>query len=101
MKAHFGLPSCNYNIELSKEDLELLLSKGYITVQSDRIPCTTSRAVINGTEDGLDFHDRKTIHNNLSFGLSESVSDLQANDWNVQFLCIAINREEDNKNEET
>lgn len=31
MKSGFVLPSCNYNIELSKDDIRQLLEKGYIT----------------------------------------------------------------------
>jgi hypothetical protein len=32
MKTNFILPSCCYNLVLSKEDIEQLLTKGYITI---------------------------------------------------------------------
>lgn len=34
MRTAFALPSCNYNIELTKDDLEQLLEKGYITMRT-------------------------------------------------------------------
>lgn len=36
MKTGFVLPSCNYNIVLSEEDLKQLLAKGYISMDPNR-----------------------------------------------------------------
>lgn len=90
MKVSFNLPSCNYNIILNKEDLQELLEKGYITARSDHVPCVSSRAAWNGKQEKLDFLDKKTIPNNLVFGLSEKVADMKAIDWGVQFLGICL-----------
>ena len=40
MKNNFALPSGNYNIVLSKEDLEQLVDKGYITKRPSRVDTT-------------------------------------------------------------
>lgn len=90
MRTVFNLPSCDYNIILSKEDLQELLEKGYITVRSCRIPCSTSRALWDTEKEKWIFDDRKTIPNNLFFGLSEPVADLHAGDRGVKFLNIAL-----------
>ena len=92
MKASYCLPSGNYNILLSEEELKQLLQTGHITIQMGRVPCTTSRAVFNDDEEKMEIRDKKPIYNNLWFHTDEPVADIEAGDHNVQFLCINIER---------
>lgn len=103
MKAGFILPSCNYNIVLSKKDLEELLTKGHLLVDPERdVPCHTGRVVVSA--DRMDFGtlDQKNIPNHLCFKLEEDVADMHRGRWHVQFLGIFIEgfekREEPNEN---
>ena len=90
MKIHFGLPSCNYNIVLNKEDLEQLLSKGSLCIHVSRVGCTTSRACVNKEGNGLDILDKKEVYNDLRFYLDEPIADLEGGDWCVQYLDIIL-----------
>ena len=47
MRASYCLPSGNYNIVLSNEELRELLERGHVTARMSRTPCTTSRAIFN------------------------------------------------------
>ena len=97
MKAGFMLPSCNYNITLSKEELNRFLEKGYITATVSKMICTTGRAVLNKGGDGLEILDKKEIYNDLRFFLSEPVADLDGGDWCVQFINISVEKEQTTK----
>ena len=92
MKISFNLPSCTYNIILSKEDLDLLNTAKYVGGRVSRIPCVSSRAIING-ENSFQSLDRKQVPNNLYFGLTEQVADMKPDDWAVQFLNITLEEE--------
>lgn len=99
MKASYCLPSGNYNILLSDEELQQLLKTGHVTIHMSRIPCTTSRAVFNDAEGKMEIRDKKPIYNNPFFHADKPVADIEAGDHNVQFLCINIERKEgDNTN---
>lgn len=93
MIAGFMLPSCNYNIVLSEEDLQTLLTKGSICVTPDKnFPCITGRAIWNEKTKDLETLDEKSVPNNLRFFLEEDVADLEGGDWHVQFLTINLER---------
>ena len=94
MKTHYGLPSGDYTISLTKEELNQLVSKGSITMRASRTPCTASRAVINESGDGLNFHDKKEVWNDLRFHLDEPVADISAGEHNIQFLNICIDKDD-------
>ena len=90
MRASFMLPSCNYNIHLSREDLTRLLETGHIGVLVYRdVPCKTGRGIIS-EDRSFKTLDRKTIPNNLRFYLEEDVADIEGGDWHVQFLTINL-----------
>ena len=90
MKAGFILPSCNYNIVLTKEELEILLSTGHIDVNVMRdISAHTGRYVYDN-DTGFKMLDRKSIPNNLRFYLEDNVADIEGGDWHIQFLTINI-----------
>lgn len=92
MKVSYCLPSGNYNILLSDEELHQLLQTGCVTIQMGRVPCTTNRAVWNPEKKDMEILDKKPISNNLWFHTDEPVADIEAGDHNVQFLCINIER---------
>lgn len=88
MKTSFVLPSCNYNIGISKEDLQQLLDTGHLNVIIHRTPCKTKRAIFNGSD--FEFLDDKEIHNSLCFHLDENVADIESGYFGVQFLTINV-----------
>lgn len=94
MKSSFMLPSCNYNIGISKAELETLMSKGHLMTVISKTPCITGRAVMNENGTGLETIDKKPIYNDLRFCVEEDVADLPASDWGVQFLTINVVPEE-------
>lgn len=98
MKASYCLPSGNYNILLSDEELHQLLETGHVTIRMSRTPCTTSRAIFNQDEGKMEFHDKKEIINNLFFHTHEPVADFEAGDHYVQFLGISIEKKQEDKN---
>lgn len=93
MKASFMLPSCDYNIGLTKEELERLVSKGYVTMRVSRTPCTTGRGVINEAGNGMETIDKHQIPNDLRFEVDGPVADLDGGDCSVQFLTIYLDKE--------
>lgn len=90
MKTAFVFPSCNYNIALSKKDLENLLQNKHITITVSKTPCSTSRAIWNGEKEKMEILEKKAIPNNLMFDLSEPVLDIHEGPWCVQFLDIGL-----------
>ena len=48
----------------------------------------------------MEIHDKKPIYNNLFFHVNEPVADIEAGDHNVQFLCINIEKQEDDNGTE-
>ena len=90
MKTSYLLPSGDYNIFLSEEDLEKLLTTGNLSVRLSRTPCRTHRAVYDRERNTLVPHDEKEIYNALCFHLDEPVDDLEPGFWNIQFLNITL-----------
>jgi len=92
MKNSFNIPSCTYNIILSKEDLDLLNTTRYIGVAVSRVPCVSSRGIIN-EEYRFQSLDTKQVQNNLRFNLTEQIADMEPDEWAVQFLNIILEDE--------
>ena len=93
MKASFVLPSCNYNIVISKEELDRLNKTGHISTLVHReMPCYTRRMVYDGENEKFKALDPKQISNNLRFIHDEDVADITDRDWHVQFLTINTER---------
>lgn len=92
MRTSFMLPSCNYNIHISKDELRQLLETGYLGVQVYKVPCKTGRAIFDGND--IKTLDRREICNNLRFLLDEGVADIKETDWHVQFLTINVDKED-------
>lgn len=92
MRTSFMLPSCNYNIHISKEELRQLLETGYLGVEVRKVHCKTGRGIFDGKR--FKTLDRKEISNNLRFLLDEGVADIEETDWHVQFLTINVDKED-------
>ena len=80
MRASYCLPSGNYNIVLSNEELRELLERGHVTARMSRTPCTTSRAIFNDEKGKMEIRDKKHIANCLLFHAKEPVADIEAGD---------------------
>ena len=90
MKTGFALPSCSYNIVLSKEDLNELIDKGHAVLAVTKTPCTSSRAVWNDEKKTMESIDKKAVPNSLLFYLKEDVADCNKGDYPVQFINIIV-----------
>lgn len=89
MKTSFNIPSCTYNIILSKEDLDLLNTAKYVGLKVSRTPCVSSRGVIDG-DNHFQSLDTKQVQNNLRFDLTKQIADMKPDDWSVQFVNIIL-----------
>ena len=96
MRASYMMPSGTYNLFLSKEDLARLLEKGCVSITVGRTPCVTGRAVYDPEKKDLVTLDKKEIYNDLRFMLSDHVADLEDGLYNVQFLNLHLEKEEEN-----
>ena len=97
MKASFTLPSCNYNIVLSKEDLEQLLKTGHITVRPNKdVPCSTSRAYYDFEKSKWNIVGEREVPNNLNFHLENTPIPGEVEKWGVQFITINLEKKEKN-----
>jgi len=92
MKSSFNLPSCTYNIILSKEDLDLLNTAKYVGVAVSRVSCVSSRGIID-EKNHFQSLDTKQVPNNLRFDLTKQIADMKPDDWSVQFLNIILEEE--------
>lgn len=92
MKTSFILPSCNYNIGISKDELQQLLDTGHILMSVHRTPCYAGRSIFNGSD--FEMIDKKNISNNLCFQLDDAVADNEAGDYGVQFLTLNVIKED-------
>jgi len=93
MKIGFVLPSCSYNIVISKEELAGLLEKGHALIHVGRTSCNTARIIVDESGD-FKYIDKKVVPNNLQIHLDEPVVDCEKGYWPVQFLNIHIESED-------
>ena len=91
MRTGFILPSCNYNIHISKVELEQLLETGHLSAVISHTPCRTGRYVYEN--DRFKNLGSRECCNNLRFLLDDSVADIDDRDWHVQFLTINVDKE--------
>ena len=89
MKVGFMFPSCSYNIVLTKDELKQLCEKGHLNFSVAKTKCSTGRWVYSDAK-GFNVKDQKGIFNDLRFGISEPVDDMEATDYSVQFLSIGV-----------
>lgn len=93
MKAHYGFPSGDYTIVLSRKELDELLKTGHITFRMSHLPCTTSRLAFDEEAGEFKRMDMKSILNCMLFHTNEPVADIEAGDHYVQFLNIHVYKE--------
>ena len=92
MKTSFILPSCNYNIFITKAELQELLEKGHISTVISHTPCRTGRTVYQNNR--FKTLGSRECCNNLGFRLDDSVADIDDRNWHVQFLSINVSKED-------
>ena len=92
MNAYFGLPTCTYNVHISKRELFAFLVSGHLLIEPSVVPCKTGRLISKG----LDFENigERKVPNNLRFELDGGVADIEQTDWHVQYLTITIDKED-------
>lgn len=88
MRSCFNLPSGTYNLVLSKEDLDSLLEKGYVSCQISRTPCVAQRSLWNDDTKDLETIASKEVQNALNFYIDDELADCGHAKWGVQYLII-------------
>lgn len=94
MKSSFILPSCNYNISISKAELQELMETGHLSAVVSRVPCKTGRYIYDDSNNKFELLGNREACNNLCFRLDRPVADIEDLDWHVQFLTINVRKEE-------
>ena len=92
MRTTFVLPSSNYNIYISKSELQQLLETGHIGVRVGYTPCRTSRTVY--ADERFKTLGSRECDNGLRFLLDDAVADINDRDRHVQFLTINVDEED-------
>lgn len=96
MKANFVLPSANFNIVLTREEIQEILDKGYIckTVNKD-MPVTASWSTINKDEKCIE-HVRvdRGVVPTVYIDDKKVVEDYGENNQAIQFLLIGVEKED-------
>lgn len=92
MKASYRLPSGDYNIILSPDELQTLIQTGKVRAQRTALdmPCVTSRAHWDGKNQTMIRSEDQKISNRLCFNLRKPVEDCEPGIYNVQFLNIIV-----------
>ena len=95
MRTSFILPSGNYNIILSKNELAELLDKGHIVAHIGRIPCKTGRAYYDPEKKTMDMADKKVVYNDVRVHIEDGhVGDIDCPDgYPVQFVRICLDKD--------
>lgn len=89
MKSHYGKPSGDFTLTLTKDELHRLGSTGRLRIHTPEIPCTTSRLVWDSERKDFDIIDKRDI-NSSGLALLEYVGDLKREEHYIQCLHIAV-----------
>ena len=89
MKSHYGEPSGDFTLILTKDELHRLESTGRLSIHTPEIPCTTSRLVYNPERKDMDVVDKRDIESS-GLTLLEYIGDLKHEKHYIQFLNIDI-----------
>lgn len=90
MKFSYLLPSGDYNIVLSRDDIKSLVETGCLKVMPMDTECHTHRLVWDSKKRDMEVRDRKEIRNDLRFKLKDPVDDIGPGVHVVQFLNIRL-----------
>ena len=89
MKTRYWLPSGDYNIILTKDELAKLVENGRLNMTTGRTECTSGRYYFDG--ESMQHAWKKEVFNELFFNLNED--DVESKDSGihyVQFLNIIV-----------
>lgn len=94
MKSHYGDPSGDFTLILSKNELHRLESTGHLSIHTPEIPCTESRLVYNGERKDFEITDEREIESAGLVLLDYVGGDKGSENRYIQFLNIRIDDEE-------
>lgn len=89
MKSHYGEPSGDFTLTLTKDELRRLESSGRLSIHTPEIPCTASRIVYNSEREDFDVVDKRDIASS-GLILLEYVGDGHDEKRYIQFLNLRI-----------
>lgn len=89
MKSHYGEPSGDFTLILTKDELHRLESTGRLSIHTPEIPCTADRLVYNPELEDMDIVDKRDIES-AGLALLDYVGDLKTETRYIQFLNICI-----------
>lgn len=93
MKSHYGEPSGDFTLILSKDELHRLESTGRLSIHTPEIPCDESRIVWNPVKKDMDVVDRRNIESAGLVLLDYIGGDIGSEKRYIQFLNICIEDE--------
>lgn len=96
MRSHYGEPSGDFTLILSKDELHRLESTGRLSIHSPEIPCDESRLVWNPDKKDMDVVDKRNIESAGLVLLDYVGGDVRSEQRYIQFLNIRV---EDKKND--
>lgn len=89
MRSHYGEPSGDFTLILTKDELHRLESTGRLSIHTPEIPCTANRIVWNPERQDMDVIDERNIES-AGLALLDYVGDLKTENRYIQFLNIRI-----------
>lgn len=92
MRSHYGEPSGDFTLLLTKDELHRLESTGCLSIHTPEIPCTTSRLVYNPEHKDMDIIDKRDIESG-GLVLLDYVGDAKDGKFEeryIQFLNIHV-----------
>ncbi len=96
MRSHYGEPSGDFTIILTKDELHRLESTGHLGIHTPEIPCTADRLVWNPDKQDMDIVDKRDIESDGLLLLDYVGGEIGSEKRYIQFLNIRI---EDKKND--
>lgn len=94
MKSHYGEPSGDFTLILSKDELYRLESTGRLSIHTPEIPCKASRLVYNSERKDMDVVDNRDIESAGLVLLDYVGGDKGSEERYIQFLNIRIEDKE-------
>ena len=89
MRSHYGEPSVDFTLILTKDELRRLESTGRLSIHTPEIPCEESRIVWNPEKQDMDVVDKRRIES-AGLTLLDYVGDLKSEHRYIQFLNIRV-----------
>ena len=90
MKSHYGEPSGDFTLILTKDELHRLESTGRLSIHTPEIPCTADRLVWNPERKDMDIVDKRDIESAGLVLLDYVGGDIRSEERYIQFLNIRV-----------